>query len=314
MNYAAIYQAFIEDRRAKEPALKAARKYVERHHIVPRSQGGTDEAENLVSVTPEDHYFAHLLLAHIHGGWAWSAVKAMCNGWSSAESKWRRNRPIYGVARRRWAAHAKQEMKRRFAAGEMATRKGVENNKFNPEEFAWFNLDTEERRVATMHAMHLEFGGSRPSWTSVVTGDRKTILGWKLEGSEVRIRGLKGKVFRFVNRDGRMFSGTQQEFCQHVGLSAASGTRVCRDQSVTRCGWRLEATEDRPHFAQKSDGVPARRNSGAEHTFVRGDEVRRGKVGELAALFGSTKPQMHAGISQIKNGNVKGYKGWGLRL
>ena len=36
--------------------------YVERHHIVPRSLGGTDEKSNLVDLTAREHLIAHMLL------------------------------------------------------------------------------------------------------------------------------------------------------------------------------------------------------------------------------------------------------------
>ena len=48
MNYAKIYSDFIADRRAKEADLLASGEYSENHHILPRSLGGGDEAENLI--------------------------------------------------------------------------------------------------------------------------------------------------------------------------------------------------------------------------------------------------------------------------
>ena len=40
--------------------------YVERHHILPKCVGGGDESENLVPLTPEEHYLAHQLLVKMH--------------------------------------------------------------------------------------------------------------------------------------------------------------------------------------------------------------------------------------------------------
>ena len=37
-------------------------KYYEKHHIKPKSLGGSDEKDNLVSLTPEEHFKAHYLL------------------------------------------------------------------------------------------------------------------------------------------------------------------------------------------------------------------------------------------------------------
>lgn len=309
MDYPRIYGEFIADRLTKQPCKPT---YFEKHHIVPRSLGGGDDAANLIRLTPEDHYFAHLLLAQIHGGWAWTTVKAMCHGFSKAKSEWRRNRPLYGIARRKWAEFARSDMKRRFKAGELVLRSGAENNKFNPEEFSWVNLDTHERRVATMHAMHLEFGGARPSWTSLANGSRQILFGWKLAETVVSLRSSKGKVFNFVHRDGRAFEGTQQAFCEFIGTNPATATRVCKNESVTRCGWRLTSTIDRSHHAQKSDGAAARRDSGVTYEFEKDGVLRLGKIAYLAEIFGSSKQQLHAGISQIKHSKMTTYKGWRL--
>lgn len=36
--------------------------YVERHHIIPKCMGGTDDITNLVALTPRAHFIAHYLL------------------------------------------------------------------------------------------------------------------------------------------------------------------------------------------------------------------------------------------------------------
>jgi hypothetical protein len=36
--------------------------YTEKHHIIPRSLGGKDDQQNLVSLTPREHFICHLLL------------------------------------------------------------------------------------------------------------------------------------------------------------------------------------------------------------------------------------------------------------
>lgn len=40
--------------------------YYEKHHILPRSMGGTDEASNIVHLTPKEHLIAHYLLWKIY--------------------------------------------------------------------------------------------------------------------------------------------------------------------------------------------------------------------------------------------------------
>ena len=42
--------------------------YQEKHHIVPKSFGGSDSQDNLVSLTMREHYVAHLLLSKSYEG------------------------------------------------------------------------------------------------------------------------------------------------------------------------------------------------------------------------------------------------------
>jgi hypothetical protein len=58
LNYRAIYDAFIEDRR-QHPTNEV---YSTVHHILPRVYGGTDDLSNLIRLGYRDHLFAHKLL------------------------------------------------------------------------------------------------------------------------------------------------------------------------------------------------------------------------------------------------------------
>lgn len=76
MNYKAHYDRLIERAKTREkPDV-----YTEDHHIIPRCIGGTDDPENLVSLTAEEHLTAHLLLAKIHKDKPklWMAARLMC--------------------------------------------------------------------------------------------------------------------------------------------------------------------------------------------------------------------------------------------
>lgn len=61
MDYKFHYHNLIE--RARFRSLST---YTETHHIVPRCLGGSDDLNNLVELTPEEHYIAHQLLVKIH--------------------------------------------------------------------------------------------------------------------------------------------------------------------------------------------------------------------------------------------------------
>lgn len=89
MNYFLAYQRLI----AKAKARVCPNGYVERHHILPRALGGSDDSTNLVALTAREHFVAHVLLAKIHGGNMWQAVVLMSGG------KYCNNR-LFEIARR----------------------------------------------------------------------------------------------------------------------------------------------------------------------------------------------------------------------
>lgn len=60
MDYKAHYDRLIETRR--DLNREKGEQYYEQHHIIPRSEGGTDDESNLILLTAKEHYVAHLLL------------------------------------------------------------------------------------------------------------------------------------------------------------------------------------------------------------------------------------------------------------
>jgi predicted RNA-binding Zn-ribbon protein involved in translation (DUF1610 family) len=61
MNYTRIYNELIS--KGKNRILEG---YHEIHHIIPRCMGGDNSSDNLVNLTPEEHYIAHLLLVKMY--------------------------------------------------------------------------------------------------------------------------------------------------------------------------------------------------------------------------------------------------------
>jgi hypothetical protein len=64
MNKYQIWYQNITDR-ARSRTLEG---YVERHHVIPRSLGGSDDPGNLVSLTAREHFICHWLLTKIYTG------------------------------------------------------------------------------------------------------------------------------------------------------------------------------------------------------------------------------------------------------
>ena len=67
MNYLLHYNKLIKSRKLLD-RKKTKETYYEKHHIIARCIGGTNDEDNLVLLTFREHYIAHLLLSKIYTG------------------------------------------------------------------------------------------------------------------------------------------------------------------------------------------------------------------------------------------------------
>ena len=68
MNYKKLYDSIVSKAKTRPiPEVK------EIHHIVPRACGGLNNKENLVALTPKEHFVCHLLLVKIYINTSYSA-------------------------------------------------------------------------------------------------------------------------------------------------------------------------------------------------------------------------------------------------
>ena len=79
------YFKFIDDCKEKHPE-----KY-HKHHIIPKYMGGSNEEDNLINLSYEDHYNAHIILAECFEAGSyhynrniWSALRLI--GWKKDEN------------------------------------------------------------------------------------------------------------------------------------------------------------------------------------------------------------------------------------
>lgn len=61
MNYSKVYNQIIE--RAKDRILEG---YSEKHHILPKCIGGSDDQYNIINLTAREHFICHMLLCEIY--------------------------------------------------------------------------------------------------------------------------------------------------------------------------------------------------------------------------------------------------------
>jgi hypothetical protein len=103
MDYKKHYDLLIK--RAKTRQLSC---YIERHHIVPKCMGGTDDKSNLVELTPEEHYVAHQLLVKMYpnvDGLVYAASKMTVSSKTVL-----RNNKLYGWLKRRYQSVCKKRV------------------------------------------------------------------------------------------------------------------------------------------------------------------------------------------------------------
>jgi len=118
LDYSKHYQNLVN--RAKHRRLDS---YVETHHIVPKCLGGSHDRDNLVELTPEEHYLAHLLLMKIYPNEPKLVYAAHmmtrgngCHSWARSGNK------LYGWLRRKHSVTMSEDMK--------GKRCGEENSQF----------------------------------------------------------------------------------------------------------------------------------------------------------------------------------------
>jgi len=106
MDYKKHYDLLIE--RARKRTLHG---YTERHHVVPKCLGGTNDSANLVDLTPEEHYFAHQLLVKLYDNPSLVNAALMMTVESSTQNEGLgRGNKLYGWLKRRYQLIAKQRL------------------------------------------------------------------------------------------------------------------------------------------------------------------------------------------------------------
>ena len=98
MNYQQIYNNII-----KRGQTRVLTEYKESHHIIPRCMGGTDDLDNLVDLTPEEHYVCHLLLVKMNPGHIGLVRAAMFL--TSSNNNVKRNNKMYGWIKRQYSEY-----------------------------------------------------------------------------------------------------------------------------------------------------------------------------------------------------------------
>jgi hypothetical protein len=112
--YTNWYQAIAE--RARNRVLEG---YTEKHHVHPRSLGGTDDKNNLVDLTAREHFICHWLLTKIYTGEAKAKMIYALNGMKRSNTFAQRYET-------KITARVYENLKKEFSIVHSATMKGRE--------------------------------------------------------------------------------------------------------------------------------------------------------------------------------------------
>ena len=228
MNYERVYREFIADRLGKQPKRP---QYFEKHHIIPRSLGGPDTPENIIRLTPEDHFFAHLLLAKTHGGKMWAPVAFMLGG-SRKDYRPTVSRKAHG-----WAARSMAKAMSGESAYQFDRKVHVLIFEDGSE---WSGLQSE---------MPSALGISKSLANMLIKGRISVAKGWSIAGTERKtLVGEKHHLYRpekfdFCHVGGAEFTGTMHEFCVRFDVNKPATYRLVRGLSKVWNGWYLRGTQ-----------------------------------------------------------------------
>lgn len=261
MNYQRIYDEFIKDRRIKELTISG---YTEKHHIIPRSHGGDNSKGNLIKLSAQDHYFAHELLAKIHGGKMSNALWMM-----TTSKKYKTSRVAYEIAKKNQAEQAskiaiKYLLGREKGEGEVeriseSLKKYFKENG-HPLRGRKKPLHENEKTSRALlkyyennHGTRLGMKNSEETNQKLrdyMLSDKNHFRGkthtdeHKRKIGEAQIgdknHSYKHQVYRFSKDGCEDFIGTQNEFYKKFNFNKNGASRLCTGKYKAHKGWSAE--------------------------------------------------------------------------
>jgi len=139
MNYQKIYDDLITKRK-NQPIDNE--QYSEKHHIIPRSIGGSESLPNIVKLTAREHYVAHLLLTQMFENGS-SEQRKMLNAFMmmsldswSTERTFHKSSRLYERLKIDWIDANRQKFKE--------NQTGTKNSQFGTK---WINKDGVDKKI-----------------------------------------------------------------------------------------------------------------------------------------------------------------------
>lgn len=123
MNYEKLYFDYINYIKSlnRKHYKKYDKRYVyyEKHHIIPKSLGGTDDLNNLVLLTAREHYLAHYMLTKIYPCYSMiAAFLLICNTTKYKKDRIKTSKQYENV-RKKWSKELTELNEVRYKNGKM---------------------------------------------------------------------------------------------------------------------------------------------------------------------------------------------------
>jgi hypothetical protein len=241
MNYKLIYENLIN--RAKDRKLDI---YTESHHIIPKCMNGDNSVENLVDLTPEEHYLAHQLLVKIYPS-EYGLIKAavmMCMNTGG-------NRPtnkLYGWLRRKHSESTSgennvnfgkprpNEVKEKISASNLgkSRNKGIKKGPMKAETKK--KLSDSLVGIEAPHMVGDKNPMHRPGIKEKALATRK---------GKLRVQKIDMIIFRFQHiKTNEIYEGTRQQFRAYAKLTPVDVYALVSGAQKTSKKWRILINTD----------------------------------------------------------------------
>lgn len=254
MNYEIIYESIISSRKENKPTG-----VVERHHIVPRCLGGDDSTENVIAVTPREHYVCHYLLAKMHGGSLWAAYYLMSHPKTNSGREIFVTSKMYETARKNYISYLKTKTgEKNPNFGNVYSKQAREKISRSRKKYVLgmhpraINSDCEWRHVSGEIFIGSHFllsaatGICSNGLRRASSGQVYSFRGWSCASSgRKNMRSGDNnntsdkKIYTWVSPNGKKFEGTRSYAKENLGLASSGTSNLVRGIIKKHKGWSV---------------------------------------------------------------------------
>lgn len=302
MNYLLHYNILIDNARNRNWSKQTAPCYTERHHIVPKSVGGTNDPSNIVCLTAKEHFVAHHLLFHIHTGdskkkmaFAWFNMCTSVNGRATiASSTYQRVKSIAAIYRRDYSIHT------------------------------FYNIATKEQVTMAAYDFKLKYkinpsplyktvNACSRNWCVLTTDTDIAIIEKARCHKGARASRHKEEVFPFFHHDHGLCILTRFAFKEKSNISPQAISDLVYKRNIVVKGWQIWdfLGPPRPTNTYTTRGKFGIKNSSADltiYTFVNDTTTYTGYRSEFIRMYKLNK----SAVSSLVQGKRKDVQGWSL--